>query len=115
MTTVRWGGSMQRKYRWTTTIVFAVAIVLGGAVVAQTPGEFPQGANVPKNMRAYFLCLLEKGPKWMPGAVCGPGDAGAPGVHSRASGSWKIRRGWASARSGTDRGNGDYQRGVDRR
>ena len=57
---------MQRKYRWTTTIVFAVAIVLGGAVVAQTPGEFPQGANVPKNMRAYFLCLLEKGPKWTP-------------------------------------------------
>jgi uncharacterized protein YciI len=57
---------MQRKYQWTTTIVFAVAIVLGGATVAQTPGEFPQGANVPKNMRPYFLCLLEKGPKWAP-------------------------------------------------
>jgi uncharacterized protein YciI len=57
---------MQRKFRRTTTVLFALAIVLGGAAVAQTPGEFPQGANIPKNMRPYFLCLLEKGEKWTP-------------------------------------------------
>src|ERR1700674_3478862 len=61
-----------------------------------------------------LFVFIGKGAEVDAGAVCGPGDAGAPGVHSRASGSWKIRRGWASARSGTDRGNGDYQRGVDR-
>src|ERR1700732_6575 len=57
---------MPRKYGWTTTGMFAVAIVLGGGAVGQTPGEFPQGANIPKNMRPYFLCLLEKGEKWTP-------------------------------------------------
>jgi uncharacterized protein YciI len=57
---------MQRRDRWATTVMFAVAILLGGAVVAQTPGEFPQGANIPKNMKPYFLCLLEKGEKWAP-------------------------------------------------
>lgn len=57
---------MQRKYRWTTTVMFALAILLGGAAVAQRPGQFPQGANIPKNMRPYFLCLLEKGERWTP-------------------------------------------------
>jgi uncharacterized protein YciI len=47
-------------------VLFALVLVLAGAAVAQTPGEFPQGANVPKNMRPYFLCLLEKGEKWTP-------------------------------------------------
>jgi len=41
-------------------------LLLAGAAVAQTPGEFPQGANVPKNMKQYFLCLLEKGEKHKP-------------------------------------------------
>src|ERR1700720_2050491 len=57
---------MQRRGEWTRTALFALAILLGGAVGAQTPGEFPQGANIPKNMRPYFLCLLEKRPKWTP-------------------------------------------------
>ena len=57
---------MQKKGKWTRITAFALVLFLGGAAVAQTPGEFPQGANVPKNMRAYFLCLLEKGPKWTP-------------------------------------------------
>jgi uncharacterized protein YciI len=57
---------MQRKHRWTTAVISALVIVLCGAAIAQTPGEFPQGANVPKNMRPYFLCLLEKGEKWAP-------------------------------------------------
>jgi uncharacterized protein YciI len=38
----------------------------GRAAIAQTPGEFPQGASIPKNMKPYFLCLLEKGEKWTP-------------------------------------------------
>jgi uncharacterized protein YciI len=46
--------------------MFVLALVLGGAAVGQTPGEFPQGTNIPKNMRPYFLCLLEKGEKWVP-------------------------------------------------
>ena len=46
--------------------IVAVALMLAGVAIAQTPGQFPQGANVPKNMRPYFLCLLEKGDKWVP-------------------------------------------------
>src|ERR1700686_115293 len=57
---------MQRRGKSTRTTLFALVLLLCGAAVAQTPGEFPQGANIPKNMRAYFLCLLEKGPKWTP-------------------------------------------------
>ena len=50
----------------TRNVFVALALTLAGAAVAQTPGEFPQGANVPRNMRPYFLCLLEKGEKWAP-------------------------------------------------
>ena len=50
----------------TKNVIVAVALMMAGAAIAQTPGEFPQGANVPKNMRPYFLCLLEKGEKWAP-------------------------------------------------
>jgi len=56
---------MQRGGKWTSNVLFA-SVLLGVAAVAQTPGEFPQGANIPKNMRPYFLCLLEKGEKWTP-------------------------------------------------
>lgn len=48
------------------TTLFTLVLLLAGAAVAQTPGEFPQGANVPKNMKQYFLCLLEKGEKYKP-------------------------------------------------
>jgi len=57
---------MQNRKQWMKTGLFTLALVLAGAAVAQTPGEFPQGANIPKNMRPYFLCLLEKGEKWTP-------------------------------------------------
>jgi uncharacterized protein YciI len=57
---------MQRGGKWTRNMLFASLLLLGVAAVAQTPGEFPQGANIPKNMRPYFLCLLEKGEKWTP-------------------------------------------------
>jgi uncharacterized protein YciI len=57
---------MQRRGKSAKTTVFALVLLLGGAAVGQTPGEFPQGANIPKNMRQYFLCLLEKGEKWTP-------------------------------------------------
>jgi uncharacterized protein YciI len=45
-------------------VLFALMLLIGGAAIAQTPGQFPQSANVPKNMRPYFLCLLVKGEKW---------------------------------------------------
>src|ERR1700747_3424228 len=48
------------------TALFTLGLLLAGASVAQTPGEFPQGANVPKNLKQYFLCLLEKGEKYKP-------------------------------------------------
>ena len=47
-------------------VLFVLVLLIGGAAIAQTPGQFPQGANVPKNMRPYFLCLLVKGEKWTP-------------------------------------------------
>jgi uncharacterized protein YciI len=48
------------------TALFTLVLLLAGVAIAQTPGEFPQGANVPKNMKPYFLCILEKGEKWIP-------------------------------------------------
>jgi uncharacterized protein YciI len=48
------------------TVLFALVLLLGGAAIAQTPGEVPQGVNIPKNMKPYFLCLLEKGENWTP-------------------------------------------------
>ena len=57
---------MGRTLTCTRNMTVALVLVLAGAAVAQTPGEFPQGANVPKNLKQYFLCLLEKGEKWTP-------------------------------------------------
>jgi uncharacterized protein YciI len=57
---------MEQRGKWTRTALFALVLLLGSVAIAQTPGQFPQGANVPKNMRPYFLCLLEKGEKWAP-------------------------------------------------
>jgi uncharacterized protein YciI len=48
------------------TGLFTLVLLLAAAAIAQTPGEIPQGANVPKNMKRYFLCILEKGEKWIP-------------------------------------------------
>lgn len=45
--------------------LLTIALLLGVAAVAQTP-EMPQSANIPKNMKQYFLCLLSKGEKWTP-------------------------------------------------
>ena len=58
------------------TVLFALVLLLGGAAVAQTPGELPQGANIPKNMKPYFLCLLEKGEKWTPVQFADPAMQG---------------------------------------
>jgi uncharacterized protein YciI len=57
---------MVRTERLIKTALCALVVLLAGAAVAQTPGEFPEGANIPKNMRPYFLCLLERGEKWTP-------------------------------------------------
>ncbi len=48
------------------TALFTLVLLLAGAAVAQTPGQMPQSANIPKNMKQYFLCLLSKGDKWAP-------------------------------------------------
>jgi uncharacterized protein YciI len=57
---------MRNQTRSIRSALLVLTLVLAGAAVAQTPGQFPQGANIPKNMRPYFLCLLEKGEKWAP-------------------------------------------------
>jgi uncharacterized protein YciI len=57
---------MRRTERSIRTVLFTLVLLLSCAGVAQTPGEFPQGANIPKNLKPYFLCLLEKGEKWTP-------------------------------------------------
>ena len=57
---------MLRTSKGTRNVIFALVLLLAGAAVAQTPGEFPQGENIPKKMKPYFLCLLEKGEKWTP-------------------------------------------------
>ena len=48
------------------TGLFAMVLLLAGAAVAQTPGQMPQSANLPKNMKQYFLCLMTKTGKWTP-------------------------------------------------
>jgi uncharacterized protein YciI len=57
---------MLTKEKSIKTALFTFVLLLSGAAVAQTPGEFPQGANIPKNLKPYFLCLLEKSEKWTP-------------------------------------------------
>src|SRR5260370_18688545 len=48
------------------TGLFTLVLLLAGAAVAQTPGQMPPSANIPKNMKQYFLCLLTRGDKWTP-------------------------------------------------
>jgi uncharacterized protein YciI len=57
---------MRRTIKCTKNVMVALALLLTAAAVAQTPGEFPQGANIPKNMKPYFLCLLVRGENWTP-------------------------------------------------
>jgi uncharacterized protein YciI len=48
------------------TGLFAAVLVLAGAALAQVPGQMPQSANLPKNMKQYFLCLMNKTDNWTP-------------------------------------------------
>lgn len=57
---------IDRAFKSIQTPLFAVVLLLAGAAVAQTTGQMPQSANIPKNMKQYFLCLLTKGEKWVP-------------------------------------------------
>src|SRR5258708_9062972 len=57
---------MLRREKSIKTALFTFVLLLAGVAVAQTPGQVPQGANIPRNMKPYFLCLLEKGEKWTP-------------------------------------------------
>ncbi len=54
------------------TALLTLVLLLAGAAVAQTPGQMPQSANIPKNMKQYFLCLLTKGDKWTPVQLADP-------------------------------------------
>ncbi len=88
---------MARREKSIRTVLFALVLLLGGAAVAQTPGEFPQGANIPKNMRPYFLCLLEKGEKWTPVQFADPRMQEHLAYIRRAGGSGQVRGGGAGA------------------
>ena len=48
------------------TGLFAAVLVLAGAALAQVPGQMPQSANLPKNMKQYFFCLMTKTDNWTP-------------------------------------------------
>src|SRR5713226_9097801 len=67
---IREGGKIQmtrdRTVKSIQTTLFTLVLLLAGAAVAQTPGQMPQSANIPKNMKQYFLCLLTRGDKWTP-------------------------------------------------
>ncbi len=54
------------------TALLTLVLLLAGAAVGQTPGQMPQSANIPKNMKQYFLCLLTKGDKWTPVQLADP-------------------------------------------
>ncbi len=54
------------------TALFTLVLLLAGAAVAQTPAQMPPSANIPKNMKQYFLCLLSKNAKWAPLQVTDP-------------------------------------------
>lgn len=56
---------MTKRQNAVRLVLFGLALLVYTAS-AQTPGQFPQGANVPKNLKQYFLCLLEKGDTWVP-------------------------------------------------
>jgi len=58
---------MSRALKCTKNVVFAL-VLLAGRVRQwlRRLGNSRRGANVPKNMKQYFLCLLEKGEKWTP-------------------------------------------------
>src|ERR1700674_1948652 len=64
---------------------------------------------------AVLLVPVGKGGELDPRAFCGPSDAGASGVHSRAGRGGEVRGGRASARSRTDWRDGNHQRCVDGR
>jgi uncharacterized protein YciI len=44
--------------------VFAIALLTGGVLSAQTPSQSPQNPNIPKGMKQYFMGFLVKGEKW---------------------------------------------------
>jgi uncharacterized protein YciI len=46
--------------KWIRTVLFAMAVLIAGVVVAQTP----QGPNIPKGLKQYFIGFLVQGEKW---------------------------------------------------
>lgn len=50
--------------KWIRTALFAMAVLIAGAVAAQTPSQMPQGPNIPKGLKQYFIAFLVQGEKW---------------------------------------------------
>jgi len=53
-----------RKERPMKVSLFAIVLLLSGALAAQTPTQPQQNPNIPKGMKQYFFGFLVKGEKW---------------------------------------------------
>ncbi len=53
-----------RKDRSMKAALFAIVLLLSGALAAQTPGPLQQNPNIPKGMKQYFFGFLVKGERW---------------------------------------------------
>ena len=53
-----------RKDRSMKAALFAIVLLLSGALAAQTPGPPQQNPNIPKGMKQYFFGFLVKGERW---------------------------------------------------
>ena len=53
-----------RKERSMKAALFAIVLLLSGALAAQTPSQPQQNPAIPKGMKQYFFGFLVKGEKW---------------------------------------------------
>ncbi len=53
-----------RKERSMKAALFAIVLLLSGALAAQTPSQPQQNPNLPKGLKQYFVGFLVKGEKW---------------------------------------------------
>jgi uncharacterized protein YciI len=53
-----------RKDRSMKAALFAIVLLLSGALAAQTPSPPQQNPNIPKGMKQYFFGFLVKGERW---------------------------------------------------
>src|SRR5437879_13674448 len=53
-----------RKERSMKAALFAMVLLLSGALAAQTPSRPQQNLHIPEGMKQYFFGFLVKGEKW---------------------------------------------------